>query len=261
MEAVLVVAVAFVASGLTLFSGFGLGTLLLPAFALLWPAEVALGATAVVHLANNVFKLALVGRAAAWAVVGRFGLPALAGAVAGAALLVALAEAPALFTYTTFGVPHTVRALPLVLGLLIVGFAVLETRPAFARLAVPTRFLPWGGLASGFLGGLSGLQGALRSAFLLKTGLEPAAFIATGAVIAAGVDGARLLVYGLAHATTPFAPLPADAWPLVGLATAAAFLGAVVGARLIPKLTVGAVRAGVALALGLMGSAMAAGLI
>jgi len=38
---VVVMTVAFIASGLTFFSGFGLGTLLLPAFALFFPAEHA----------------------------------------------------------------------------------------------------------------------------------------------------------------------------------------------------------------------------
>jgi uncharacterized membrane protein YfcA len=55
---------ALVVSGLTLFSGFGLGTLLMPAFALFFPVEVAVGATALVHLANNLFKVMLVGHKA-----------------------------------------------------------------------------------------------------------------------------------------------------------------------------------------------------
>ena len=45
MEYTLVAIVALVAAGLTLFSGFGLGTLLLPAFALFFPIEIAVSAT------------------------------------------------------------------------------------------------------------------------------------------------------------------------------------------------------------------------
>jgi uncharacterized protein len=41
--------VAFLAGGLTLFSGFGLGTLLMPVIALFFPVEVAVAITAVVH--------------------------------------------------------------------------------------------------------------------------------------------------------------------------------------------------------------------
>jgi len=36
-------------SGLTLFSGFGLGTLLMPTFVLFFPIEVAVAATAIVY--------------------------------------------------------------------------------------------------------------------------------------------------------------------------------------------------------------------
>jgi len=68
----LVAGVALFVSALTLFSGFGLGTLLMPAFALFLPVPVAVAATAVVHLANNLFKLVLVGRKADWTVVLRF---------------------------------------------------------------------------------------------------------------------------------------------------------------------------------------------
>jgi uncharacterized membrane protein YfcA len=50
---------AFAVSRLTLFSGFGLGTLLIPVFALFFPVPVAVASTAVVHAANNLFKLAL----------------------------------------------------------------------------------------------------------------------------------------------------------------------------------------------------------
>jgi hypothetical protein len=41
VEYVLASAAAFLASGLTPFSGFGLGTLLLPAYALFFPMELA----------------------------------------------------------------------------------------------------------------------------------------------------------------------------------------------------------------------------
>jgi hypothetical protein len=44
---VVVCAVALLASGLTFFSGFGLGTLLLPAFALFFAVEQAVALTAV----------------------------------------------------------------------------------------------------------------------------------------------------------------------------------------------------------------------
>ena len=75
IDYLIVAAVALLASALTLFSGFGLGTLLMPVLALLFPLPLAIAATAIVHLANNLFKLALVARHANWEIVGRFGVP------------------------------------------------------------------------------------------------------------------------------------------------------------------------------------------
>ena len=71
---------ALLASCLTFFSGFGLGTLLMPVVALFLPVEVAIAVTAIVHLANNLFKLALVGKKADRSVLWRFGAPAVLAA-------------------------------------------------------------------------------------------------------------------------------------------------------------------------------------
>ena len=88
MTVYLIVALtAFIAAGLTLYSGFGLGTMLLPVFALFFPTEMAVVATAMVHGANNVFKVSLLGRHADREVVLKFGLPAIAAAVLGALTL------------------------------------------------------------------------------------------------------------------------------------------------------------------------------
>jgi uncharacterized membrane protein YfcA len=87
MEYIIICGVAIVVSALTLFSGFGLGTLLMPAFAVFFPISFAVAATAVVHLANNLFKVFLVGRRADIKVVIRFALPAALCAALGAYLL------------------------------------------------------------------------------------------------------------------------------------------------------------------------------
>ena len=62
METVLVCLVAFLAAGLTLFSGFGLGTLLMPVLAIFLPLEEAIAITALVHFFNNLLKLVLLVR-------------------------------------------------------------------------------------------------------------------------------------------------------------------------------------------------------
>lgn len=114
---------ALLASGLTLFSGFGLGTLLLPALALFFPLPVAVAATALVHLANNLFKLTLLGRGAPWPVVACFALPAAVAACLGAWLLGLLAALPVLISYHLGPRLAQVSLVKLVIGLLILTFA------------------------------------------------------------------------------------------------------------------------------------------
>jgi len=77
MNFVLIGIVSLIASCLTLFSGFGLGTILLPIFALFLPVSVAVAATAVVHAANNILKVVLLGRFADFRIVLKFGVPAI----------------------------------------------------------------------------------------------------------------------------------------------------------------------------------------
>jgi hypothetical protein len=52
---------------------------------------------------------------------------------------------------------------PALVGLLLAIFALLEFVPAFRKVTFAPRYLPAGGFASGFFGGLAGMQGALRS--------------------------------------------------------------------------------------------------
>ena len=73
MEIILICLAAFLASLLTFFSGFGLGTILMPVFALFFPLEMAIALTGVVHLLNNFFKIYLVGKEANWGIVLKFG--------------------------------------------------------------------------------------------------------------------------------------------------------------------------------------------
>ncbi|MHC4303251.1 MAG: TSUP family transporter [Planctomycetota bacterium] len=263
MDYVIVCASALVIALLTLFSGFGLGTLLMPVFAIFFPVEVAVAATAVVHLANNVFKLALVGKHAIKAVVLRFGIPAVVAAFGGAAVLGLIGGLPALAEYDLAGRRCEVTALKLVIAVLIIIFALFDLVPALKKLSVDRKYLPLGGVLSGFFGGLSGHQGALRSAFLVKLGLTSRAFIGTGVTVAVMVDVARLVTYGAGYATWGLAS-EAGSPRLAGLvaaATFAAFAGSFIASRLLHKVTINLLQTLVGVLLILMALALAAGLI
>lgn len=249
--------VSLLASGLTLFSGFGLGTLLTPAFVLFFPVELAIGMTALVHFANNIFKLALLGRHADRSVVLRFGVPALVAAFLGAQALSWLSGLPAWAAYSLGG--RTLQVLPVkgAVSVILLVFVVLELSPRFAALQVPPRFLPLGGLLSGFFGGLSGHQGALRSAFLLKSGLSKESFIATGVIIACLIDVTRLSVYARHLSVSALSQNSL----LLASACLAAFLGSFLGSRLLTKATIRSVRLAVSLGLALISAALFSGLI
>jgi uncharacterized membrane protein YfcA len=261
VELAIICIVALAASALTLLSGFGLGALLTPVFALFFPIEAAVAMTAIVHLANNVFKLGLVGRSVAWSIVLRFGLPAAVAAFAGAGLLVYVTDLAPIATYEAFSHPREIAPVKLVIGLLIIVFALLELSPGFAALAIPAQYLPWGGALSGFFGGLSGNQGAFRTAFLIKAGLAKDAFIATGVACAVIVDLVRLIVYAAATFGAHFEALPAGAEGVVGAAMLSAFLGAYLGARIMKKLTLRAVQIVVAIFMAAVGLGLAAGFV
>ena len=261
MDYFVVCLAALLASGLTLFSGFGLGTILTPVFALFFPVPAAVAMTAVVHLANNLFKIGLVGRDADWRVVARFGLPAALSAILGASLLALFAYLPAIASYEFAGRPHEITPVKAVIGLLITGFALLELSPRFAALAFPPRWLPLGGLLSGFFGGLSGNQGALRSVFLIKAGLSKEAYVGTGAACTVLVDIVRLAVYGAAFHAGGWAMLDGNNGVLVLAAMLSAFVGAWFGKKLLKKLTLRFVELTVAVLMVVIGLGLTSGLI
>jgi uncharacterized membrane protein YfcA len=233
-----IAAAALFAAGLTLYSGFGLGTLLLPVFALFYPVEVAVAATAVVHGANNVFKVALVGRYADTGVVLRFGLTAIAAAVAGAALLGLLAGAGTDLEWAVAGLSGATTPLKLLMGSLMLVFALFELLPRFRKLQFDRKYLPLGGILSGFFGGLSGHQGALRAAFLVKTGLTTEAFVGTSSVIGLMVDVVRIATYAVLIAWAGGRlEIPAGSAPLVATGIVAAFTGVLIGKRYLHKVT------------------------
>lgn len=261
MELVVIAIAAFVVSGVTLLSGFGLGTVLMPTFAIFFPVPVAIAATAVVHLSNNLFKLGLLGRKAEWPVVVRFALPASIAAVLGASTLVVFAEIPVLITYVLFGDQHDVTMLKLIIGALIIGFALVELSPMTSKLTVSGKYLALGGLLSGFFGGLSGNQGAFRSAFLIKAVRTKEAFVATGVVSAVIVDITRLTVYGASYVTSDLAILATDISGIVLAATLAAFVGAYLATRLLKKVTYKSVQIIVSIAMICVGAGLSAGII
>ena len=213
--------------------------MLLPAFALFFAIETAIALTAVVHFLNGLLKLFLVWRNIAWLVVWRFGMPAIVGAFAGAWLLLKLADARPLFTYSMFGRAIEIAPAELTVGVLLLLFVLAELPPFFRNASFPAAYQPLGGALSGFFGGLVGMQGALRSAFLIRAGITKETYVATGTAIALMIDVCRLSVYGqsILERHAEFDNI------LLVTAVGSAFLGAFLGNRLLRQVTMGRLRA------------------
>lgn len=257
MEIVIISVTAFIVAILTFFSGFGLGTILTPVFMIFFPVDLAIGLTGVVHFFNNLFKLLLVGRQADKQVLIRFGIPAVIAAIIGSWLLLNITDLRPLFAYQMFGRTFEVFPVKFIISVLLIIFATIDLIPYFNKLQFGKDKLPIGGALSGFFGGLSGNQGALRSAFLIKAGLSKEAFVATAVVVSTFVDFTRLSVYATRFTKAGLT----DNLTLIICATLSAIVGAYIGNKLLKKVTLRFLQVTIAIMLIIISLALGAGLI
>ncbi len=231
---------AFLLATVVLMSGFGLGTLLTPLFVIFYDIKIAVFLVAIVHFANNLFKLGLFFRHLDWAVLKRFGIVSVGGALVGSVLQAWLES----------------QTLKIGLGVLLVILGTVEFLPPRISWRIPKRLDPLGGFLSGLLGGVLGNQGAVRSAYLLNYSLSKEAFVATATIIACLIDVTRIPIYLLNYHGEI-----ATAWPYLIATILSAFLGTLVGKWLLDIVTLGAFRRVVAASVVVVGIAMAMALI
>jgi len=257
MGVIVISIAAFFTAILTFFSGFGLGTILMPVFALFFPVDVAIALTGVVHFANNIFKMGLVGKMASKPVLIRFGVPAILASIAGAWVLLRITGLPSVYEYELWGNTFEITPVKLIIAVLLLFFSLLEVLPVLQKIEFGGNRLILGGMLSGFFGGLAGIQGAFRSAFLIKSGLSKEAFIATGVIIASLVDITRLSVYASRFASSGLS----ENLVLLVSATLAAIAGALAGKKLLKKVTFKTVQVLVAVMLIIISLGLGTGII
>lgn len=257
MEYFVICSITFLTCVLTLFSGFGLGTILMPVLAVFFPLDLAVALTAIVHFLNNILKFLMFARHADRNIIVRFGVSAAVAAFLGAQILVVLGSGAPIVQYKLGTWACSVTAMKLVMAVIIFVFAFLELTPWFSQLSFDKKYLGFGGVLSGFFGGLSGHQGAFRSMFLIKSGLSKEAFIATGVVIACLVDISRLGVYvgHFAHAG-----IQQNMFLLI-IVPLCALIGTVLGTRLVKKVALPFIQGLVSILLIAISLAMGFGII
>jgi uncharacterized protein len=248
LSIVLIALVALVGSFATFFSGFGLGTILLPVFALFFPLDIAILSTALVHFFNNIFKFGLVYNHLDWRLILRFGIPSGIGAWLGSSVLAEIGKADLFFSYTLFDKFIEVNWTHFIIGILMIFFALMDLLPFLDKITFGKKAMLIGGLISGFFGGLSGHQGALRSAFLSKAELSKQVFVSTGITISFIVDLIRMGNY--LKGGIEWSDLPKNGM-LIGVLSA--FLGAYFGKKLFDKKEIPNIRIIVSIFLFVMG--------
>ena len=187
----------------------------------------------------------------------RFGLPSVIAALIGSYLLVLIDDNIVIFSYYFFDKKIDVILVKFLISILLIIFAIIDLIPQIKDLHFDKKYLPVGGFLSGFFGGLSGNQGALRSAFLVKHGLEKSVFVATTVTISSLVDITRLSVYSANFLNLNYS----DFYQLGLFSVVSAVAGSFIGNKLLKKVTIQQIKKIVALLLILLGISLLIGIL
>ena len=211
----LVLIAAIIAGAIASVAGFGIGSVLTPTLAVGAGFKVAVASVSIAHFIGTAFRCWLLRSHIDWAILRSFGVMSAAGGLVGA-LLNSFSSSP----YLGF----LLAALLLFVG--ISGLTGLSKRMEFKG--------PWAWIAggiSGFLGGLVGNQGGLRSGAMLGLNVSKAAFVATATATGVIVDIVRMPVYIVTESDA----LWKQRW-IILIASAGVLVGTEVGWHLLKKI-------------------------
>lgn len=166
------------AGALTTVAGVGGGVLLTLALSVAGDPHTALAVVAPALLLGNLHRLWMLRQAVDRRTALAVGAPAFVGAVVGGALTAALPDVAIRWVM-----------------LAIAGLAVMRELGWLAG-AIPRPWLIPGGVLVGLVTSTSGGGGLVLAPLLLATGLRGAAFVGTGAAVAAAIHVGRIGSYG-----------------------------------------------------------------
>jgi hypothetical protein len=174
---VFVVIAAFVAGAIASVAGFGIGSVLTPLLATHLGMKLAVAAVSIPHVLATALRFWMLRRQVDRHVLVSFGITSAIGGLAGA------------IAHTFFGG----RVLTIVLAVLLIFTGITGLLRFQFRFRGATAY--GAGALSGFLGGLVGNQGGIRSGAMLGFDVSKEAFVATSTAVGLIVDGARMPVY------------------------------------------------------------------
>ena len=220
--------VTVIAAALTVPAGFGLATMLTPVVLVWLPPHEAIALVAIIHGAHNAWKLKLLNSRVDYQAVSRYGWALIIGAIIGAVLHSYIPSDP----------------LSLVVGCALIILPVLSVTEKWTNFRLPESEDRIGGFGSGFFGGLTGHQGALRAMFLQRRLPDKVAYAATASILALAVDVTRIPIYIMFEGTAIL-----DEYILLLALTASAIFGVNLGKRWLVKWKNSRIRIGILLAI------------
>lgn len=181
IEIIVIIAItaSFTAAALTVPAGFGLSTMLTPVVLMLMSPHEAIAVVAVVHGAHNAGKSWSLWEDIDFHAFKRYGIWLILGAIIGAILQNQVPQKPLLG----------------IMGIFLIILPLLTLNKSWKEYQLPETKDRIGGFGSGFMGGLSGHQGALRAMFLTSRLSDKMAYAATASIFALCVDLSRIPIY------------------------------------------------------------------
>jgi uncharacterized membrane protein YfcA len=214
-----VILTAILAGIIVAVSGFGIGNLLTPILAIKFGGKVAIAAVALPHLIGTTLRFMFLKTKIDKKIFIYFGITSAIGGLIGALL----------YWKTTS------QALTFIFGIILIFASLMEFSGFLRKIKIGKNTALMGGLLSGFLGGLVGNQGGIRSAALLSFDMDQKAFIATATATAIGliIDAVRIPIY----VVTQYSKIT-KAWASIFLTIIGVIIGTLLGIKIlkiIPK--------------------------
>jgi uncharacterized membrane protein YfcA len=170
---------AYVAAVIATVAGFGSSTVLVPVAMFFMDLKTAVFLVACFHLFNNLFKIRLFFKKIDFKLFRLFGIPSIIFAFLGAQCIAVL----------------PVEILKRVVAAFLILFAGISFIKPHVKIGKNPVNAVVGGSLSGFLAGLIGMGGAIRSMFLLSFNLPKEIYVGTAAMIAFVIDVTRIPTY------------------------------------------------------------------
>ena len=179
MEIILISLLTLIAGMMGTISGFGTSTIMVPIALLFLPLPETLLLVGIIHWFGDLWKVILFRHGIRRSLLLYFALPGIITTVFAAYLALILAS----------------DGLTNLIGWFLVIYSLfLILSPTFAIPPRPVNAI-LGGALYGFLAGLTGLGGPIRSAFLSALNLKNNVYLATSGMIGISIDTFRLITY------------------------------------------------------------------